>query len=1266
MNIPFLGIMGIELAMSGRTERTRVGVWLTIFLLAFGVLSGPVVVAQEPVLAFLEGLRQKGYYDTAIEYLDSQNLRPDLPQEIRDVIDLQRGMTLQQAGSASRVPDDRSKLLSEAEVALQKFLSGHPQHPQAAQANSLLGELLFDRAESLIWETAEKPTPEERAPLQNEARALIDQAKGIFQAAHDQYKSQYEGFPKFVDESKDEELFQQRKEAEGKYLRAWLNLVRCTYERGQTFDRGTEERRQTLNQAAGLFEAIHTSRRTNTNGLYARLMEGKCFQEQDDIGRALGIYNEILDHKSDQPFMQSLKGTAKHFRLICLNDPQRNDFDLVIQEAGAWLQANRQQSTTEYGLGILWEQAIAEEKRAQTRELPAKEKLDVLQFALNHAEQVAKYPGAFREPALSMSRRLKVVLGEKDREPRDFATAFERAWGMIAQIQELTDELSRAADDSERSAKKAALDNHLNEVGRLLRLALALREADSDAKAVAQSRYLLSFVMLKQGNPLDAVVLATNSMSKDQRTDPDTALNSTEIAMAAAVAAWNMAPGEDRDFETRLLRDVCQQILALYPQSSRGGEARMRLGSVYRTMQQPMEAVKWFLEVPETDPQYASARISAGQSYWAAWTREAALAGVDPGVARTAPEELLRWKTEARSLLQQGIQLTRQKAGDMVPPSEELVAAEVSLASIMNMDGEFQATIDRLTAHGENSVVAAIEVPEGTARPETGAQSRSFAGLAYRLLLRAWIGTQQIDQALQTMTQLEKVGGDDILTAYTQLGMELQEELKRLQAAGEVERLAQVRTSFEQFLQKVYESRNKSDYNSLLWIGETYYGLGLGVTADASGAEGYFEKAGNAYSEILSERLVAAEGRNAVLLRLARCRRKQSQFAEALKQAEEILAQNAMNLDAQFEAALILGDWGEKSEPDRLNQAIQGLKDASGKPTAVWGWGTLSKRLQQIIMKDPKSEFRPRFFDARYELSLSRRRIARVATDKAAGTAQLKSALAEINSVVQAFRDLDDVTFARFDRLYQDIQADLGESPSPLTKASPATAEKPPEVAQVASEPEAGTASAGGVAAQAPGQASTGGSSLLFTVVTVAVSLLVAGGLFFMMRKPKQRVRIPGSTGAQKISLDVPEASGFSFPQGLDVAAPELANFSVLEGIAIPGGRSGKAGTSARPAARPAAGVRSSGVAADRKIGESADLAPAKPRSKPVEGVTPADVGKPVVPKSPGVGVRPPASGAAPRSRPPAAPGAGQSPSPGTASGDPAAGKKRSSETPPE
>jgi len=1186
-------------------------------VVAMALILGASARGEERYLDFIGGLRERQFFDTAIEYIDSITQRSDLPQEVREVLDLERGMTLQQKGAASRIPEDREKALSEAEVSLRKFIGEHGQHAQAALANSMLGELLFERARSLMWKASEIEEADKKLELQQSARTLVDQAKAIYQTAQDQYKAIYDAFPKFIDEQKDEEEFQRRLEAEAKYLRASFNLVRCTYERGQTFDKGTEERKQTLIQAAELFEKIHTSRRTNQIGLHARLMMGKCFQEQDDIGRALGIYNEMLGHPSENSAVLVLKGIAQHYRLICLNDPQKNDHALVIQEATVWLQSNRQLATSQSGLGILWERAIAAEKLGATREMPEKEKEAILRSAMDDAIQVGKYPGPYKETAAAMGRRLKVVLGEKDREPRDFATAFERARGMIAQIQQLSDDAAKAADVTEKATKTAALESHLKEVGRLLQLSLDLRDDDSDPKAVAQSRYLLSFVKLRLGRPLDAIILAQYCFEHDIKADPDTALNATEIAMAAAVAAWNAGPPKDRDFETRTLRDVCERILTLYPQSAKGGEARMRLGSVYRTLNQPLEGAKWYLQVPEADPQYISARINAGQSYWTAWTQKAAMATADPQGEQPDAQAMLQWKTEAKTLLANGIQLSRQKLGDMAKPTEELAAAEVSLASILNLDGEFPGTIDRLTKGAENSVVTAIGVPEGTPRPEDGIQSQSFAGLTYRLLLRAYIGTQQIDQALQTMTKLEKVGGQDILAAYTQLGMELQEELRRLKLSGENERLAAVRDSFEKFLQKVYESRNKSDYNSLLWIGETYYGLGQGVAGDAASAAAYYAKAGDAYSEIISGGLVNADNKNAVKLRLARCRRQQKQFEEALKNIEEILTENPMTLDAQFEAALILTDWGAENDPKKFPEAILGTKDSAGRPTSVWGWSQLSRRLQQIVTKDPSPELKARFVDARYELAYCRRRFATASESDAAK--QRKSAMAEITSFVQAVRDLDDVSFARFDRLYQDLQADLGEAPTPLDRN--AVAVKPEEEAiDEAEKAKAGAAVAANTAAT-DAAADEGGSNTLLIVVGVGLCMGIAGAMFYFMRKPKNRVHIPGPSSAPKFSgLNMAAEAVSGIPQGLSFDAPAEPDFSGFASIgggkkAAPSARSAAAkpamdatkpaSTSAKPtspvakAASPS--TAASGTAAPASTPASPDAKPvAKPAPKPV------------------------------------------------------------------
>ena len=86
-------------------------------------LTAGVVRGQEPFLQFAEGLRQRGYYDTAMEYLDSLKARTDVPPEVREVLDLERGVTLQQMGAASRVEDEREKALADAATALQAFLT---------------------------------------------------------------------------------------------------------------------------------------------------------------------------------------------------------------------------------------------------------------------------------------------------------------------------------------------------------------------------------------------------------------------------------------------------------------------------------------------------------------------------------------------------------------------------------------------------------------------------------------------------------------------------------------------------------------------------------------------------------------------------------------------------------------------------------------------------------------------------------------------------------------------------------------------------------------------------------------------------------------------------------------------------------------------------------------------------------------------------------------------------------------------------------------
>ena len=832
---------------------------------------------------------------------------------------------------------------------------------------------------------------------------------------------------------------------------------------------------------------------------------------------------------------------------------------------------------------------------------------------MTDAKNVGRFPGPYREPAVAMTRRLNTELGEKDAEPKDFDTAFERARGLVSQLQGLKDDLKAAKSGADRQKARSAIDRQMNEIGRLLGLALDLREEETDKKAVAQARYLLSYVYMSQRKSFDAIILARYCMTRDRLNDPDSALSASEIAINSAVQAFNDA-GKDQTFELKLLQEICNLIISQYPQSTKGNEARFRLGQVYRDLNEPLKAAETYLTVPQDYSEFASARIQAGQSYWLAWVKAMAKADLDGESAEVDTAALDGWKAEATKLLEQGIKSSREKLGKDAKPTAEIVAAEVSLATILNMDGKFAQTITHLTSGGKNSVTKVIETPPGKERPAKGIQSSAFAGQTYRLLLRAYVGTQKIDEALGTMDKLQGVGGTDTAAIYTQLGRELQEELQRLKVAGNTERLGQVRTSFEQFLDKVYNLPGKKDYNSLLWIGETYYGLGQGVSEDKAAAANYYNKASKSYDEILSENMADAASIPAIQLRQVRCKRSQGEYQEAIAIAETVLAKNPMSIDVQFEAAYALSDWGADEgagQPDKLIKAMEGMENSAGEKN-IWGWARLTTRLQARQSTPEWETLKERFLEARYAYIKSRYIYGNLGGPGA--DEQLSSAQSETTMFALVFPDLDDVWFAKFDSLYQDIQSARGESPKPLERPEPVII--PPEELVQTPDPET-TATPETPETAKEATPPTEGPN----VILMSLALALAGGGGFaaykLLSKPKKRVRNTFAS-ADGAFAPPPGGSGGGADPGAGGGVPDFSGLGAVEaptaGVGIaPPPRKKKAAAGSRPGGKPATPRQEAAQRAAKKKAAAAKSAKAAASGAPAR--KPAAPGSPPVKK---------------------------------------------------
>ena len=447
----------------------------------------------------------------------------------------------------------------------------------------------------------------------------------------------------------------------------------------------------------------------------------------------------------------------------------------------------------------------------------------------------------------------------------------------------------------------------------------------------------------------------------------------------------------------------------------------------------------------------------------------------------------------------EGIQLSRAAQADS-SLNEDVVRAEVSLSGLLNQDGDFSETVRRL-AKGNPTVVSAIETDQP--RPKRGVRSLAFAGLCYRTLLRAYVGTQQIDDALAVMNKLQNLGATNTTAIYTQLGRELQLELARLRDSGETERLREVRTSFEEFLEQVYESREMSSSKALLWIGETYAGLAQGAK-DVADANKYFDKAGTIYQELLLQSKLNAATTTAVRLRLIRVYRQRKQFQRAVALATEVLTANASSVSVQMEAAHVLADWGENGEPERLLESIRGVP-VDQKDTTIWGWAAIARRLQRSRQAENWAELKPLFLEARYELSNSRMRYARLDSD--AGREQLEAAARELTSMVQISMDLNDEWWARFSRLYQKIQTQLGHPGLTLSRPNDEVAAIPKRdnVVLVQSGDSAGLPAANSIPSP---ESDTNQPSMLLRVAGIGVIVVIVGAIcFLIVHRPKKRVR---------------------------------------------------------------------------------------------------------------------------------------------------------------
>jgi len=540
-----------------------------------------VISAVRPGESRLNTIRQwrtTGAYQQAIARLKSLAASKRVADDVKAQIPLERALIWKQWAEHSSNRKLQKQRLDKALASLQKFLKAHPDHSRTAEAYQCRGTTLLANARLGIDHA---PQPKQR----QKARRLTAESRTAFQRAAKLFEAKFKTFPAYIPPEKTE-LRRARREVEVQFMRAQLDVCSTWYWEAHTYPKGSDKRGKLLATAAREYGKMHQRYRTQVAGLYARLWQAKCLEEQKEIGRALGIYNELLSHPgaNNSRALKNLQDQALYFKLICLNHPNRRDHFLAERFAQDWLKKNEVLHATHTGLGIRYELARAQKGIANKPNTPVKDRANYVNRALKNARYVARFPGRLRHPALLMATRLQVASGQgkKVKPPDDFEEAYGRAQIVFATSRQIRRELDAAKrmDKPEQVEKLTKrYQGRLKTAAEAFRLAIKLEKPTDELTQRMRARYLLAYLEYVREKNSAAYELAIEVARTLRKVKQETARarDAAYLALAAAIRLYEEAKNEGKAEAEKRVLDTAQFLIKHWPNSQRAKQAKAHL-----------------------------------------------------------------------------------------------------------------------------------------------------------------------------------------------------------------------------------------------------------------------------------------------------------------------------------------------------------------------------------------------------------------------------------------------------------------------------------------------------------------------------------------------------------------------------------------------------------------------------------------------------------------------------------------------------------------
>ncbi|MEM9825341.1 MAG: hypothetical protein AAF958_02070 [Planctomycetota bacterium] len=957
----------------------------------------------EPAEDFVKALRNAGYSDTALLYLETVSELPGVNPEFLKSIEFERAQIFFDLARTARKPQDMESNLEKTEAALREFL-GQGDHPRREEAQLQLGALLLTRGEQKM---RDDPTPQQR----EQARELYVKAATTFTEITDRLREELQTMRgAAIDPSTDPEAADRRDRFRGQYLSGLVQTADANKLAAETFEEPGKDGKDLLEKSLqGFTELSEKYSKKYVVGITADASIGEIQEILGNAKKAEAAYTRMMEAgEGDELRPAQFRAAAGLIRLAVAASPP--DFARAGQIGKPLvdrIRPNERESPEANQLQL--EYAKANLAFSKTEAAKGNDKKKAISEARQALNRIAKVSGSHNAEAKTLLADLGIKVDDDEtlpttaQRPESIDDALGTARDLmqaVATYQETLDSGNPASgtEDYQRistqasQARQVAVD--------VLRQGLAMVNRESDAQTVQSARELLAYAAYDDSQFYEAIAVG-EFLARTAPGNPS-GLSGGLIAMNGYSALLREDPANKSLTESlSTLAGYLTQTWPNNPDAAGAGKILIKLS----LQNEQWDRAEAQIDGLKNDAVKSSMRCLLGRLLY-----------IDADQTRREKGQEID-----REMLAKAETLIRQGLNDLPADLLDLDAAKAALTL-----AKVQRKLDKYDDAAET--LASTEFGPAKLREQLKIKDEAFELDLLTTQLYTNIGRLSsggdpgtiLPQAMQVLDDLEKrLDGDQLTALYLTMARSVREQIDEAQPA----RRNQLVEAFRQFLQRVAGSTDKTE--TLLWAGQTLADLGEAAmptgVAKASGESAELLKTAiDIFARVQS---AGGDFPLTVYYQHGRALRLVGEYKKAADQLEKMLQQKPNMLTAQVEAALTYEQWADSFTNKKIavrayQSAMGGARPDANKQKVIWGWGKLSR------ITNGREQFRDTFFEARYHIALCRFKQGRAADDQKI----IAKAIQDITQIAALFPDMGGPeSWKRFDALLRTVQKAAGK-----------------------------------------------------------------------------------------------------------------------------------------------------------------------------------------------------------------------------------------------